>query len=259
MKRLTILSLTMLLGSLALSYAAIHFYPHPESPHIELTDDSCISGPRVSPIPYDLNLTEVDTDPAEVEVTTSPAEQYPINQFDEPLTRWVSAWKLNYRIEPSTASDDTIVGLLDRGTSLLVIGEVIDSPWVMIEIDGNYYFCHSEFLSDTEIIINTVWSGENGSLTSRQGKIAGPSGNETFYNLDMSGCVQRMHNLGYNGDYWVREDGVKMLGPYIMVAADFSQRPLGTVLECSLGTAIVVDTGEFVSWDPTRLDVAVTW
>lgn len=35
---------------------------------------------------------------------------------------------------------------------------------------------------------------------------------ETYYNLDMSGCVSIMRNMGNTDEYWVREDGCKMLG-----------------------------------------------
>ena len=68
--------------------------------------------------------------------------------------------------------------------------------------------------------------------------------------------------MGYSEEeypYWVREDGVKMFGDYIMVAADLNIRPKGTILECSLGTAIVVDTGDFAKTNHTQLDVATSW
>lgn len=94
------------------------------------------------------------------------------------------------------------------------------------------------------------------------GVFHGPSGKETYYNLPMSGVVKIMRRKGYDEQsypYWVRDDGVKMFGEYIMVAADLSTRPKGTILECSLGTAMVVDTGEFVNTNPMQLDIAVAW
>lgn len=79
---------------------------------------------------------------------------------------------------------------------------------------------------------------------------------ETYYNLDMSGVLDIMYSLGYSGDYWVRSDGVKMFGPYVMAAADFGWLPRGSVVECSLGTAMVVDTGAGgYGW----LDIATCW
>ena len=99
-------------------------------------------------------------------------------------------------------------------------------------------------------------------LTKSAGVFYGPSGKETYYNLNMSRVVAYMRDLGYSESeypYWVRDDGVKMLGPYVMVAAHLGIRPKGTILETSLGTAIVVDTGSFANHDSTMLDVAVSW
>lgn len=99
-------------------------------------------------------------------------------------------------------------------------------------------------------------------LTRSRGVFYGPSGKETFYNLNMSRVVGYMRELGYSEEeypYWVRDDGCKMLGDYVMVAADLGIRPKGTILETSLGTAIVVDTGSFARYDSTMLDIAVSW
>ena len=99
-------------------------------------------------------------------------------------------------------------------------------------------------------------------LTKQGGVFYGASGKETYYNLNMSRCVAIMRGLGYTEEeypYWIRDDGVKMLGDYVMCAADFSIRPRGTILETSLGTAIVVDTGSFANYDSTMLDICVNW
>ena len=104
---------------------------------------------------------------------------------------------------------------------------------------------------------NYEWDGP--VLNSFAGIVQGPSGNETFYNLDMSGVIGIMQNIGYDYSYWVRSDGVKMFGDYVMVAADLSIRPRGSLIPTSLGMGIVCDTGGFVSWDNTRLDIATTW
>ena len=68
-----------------------------------------------------------------------------------------------------------------------------------------------------------------------------------------------MRSMGYTDEYWVREDGCKMLGDYIMVAANFNLRPRGTIVETSLGKGIVCDTGGFAKKNPYQLDLAVTW
>lgn len=105
-----------------------------------------------------------------------------------------------------------------------------------------------------------TWTGSK--LTKTRGVNQGPSGKETYYNLDMTFCIQRMRRRGFSEagyPYWIRDDGCKMLGHYIMVAAAFNIRPLGTILECSLGWAIVVDTGGFARTNQKQLDIAVNW
>ena len=106
-------------------------------------------------------------------------------------------------------------------------------------------------------IENTRWKGP--VLTRSRGTITGPSGKETYYNLNMSVIVRMMHNMGYDYEYWVRDDGVKMLGDYVMVAANLNIRPSGSLVETSLGTGIVCDTGTFAKRNPTQIDIAVAW
>ncbi len=104
---------------------------------------------------------------------------------------------------------------------------------------------------------NYNWDGT--VLTATRGTIMGPSGKETYYNLDMSGIVSMMHSLGYNYEYWVRSDGVKMFGDYVMVAANLSVHPRGSLVETSLGTGIVCDTGGFAQNNIYQLDIATNW
>lgn len=101
------------------------------------------------------------------------------------------------------------------------------------------------------------WKGP--VLSRSRGSIIGPSGKETYYNLNMSGVVRIMRNMGNNDEYWVRDDGCKMLGDYIMVAANLNIRPRGTIVETSLGPGIVCDTGGFARRNPYQIDIAVTW
>lgn len=103
----------------------------------------------------------------------------------------------------------------------------------------------------------TTWTGPK--LTRSKGVNYGPVGKETYYNLNMSGVVRMMRNRGYdatNYPYWVRSDGCKMLGPYIILAANLNHFSRGSVVECSLGWGIVCDTGHL---GYNQLDIAVTW
>ena len=121
-----------------------------------------------------------------------------------------------------------------------------------------------EELSPKQVTITSTpispWNGNR--LTKRGGTCNGPNGKETYYNLSMGGVVQIMRNHGFSEaeyPYWVRSDGCKMLGNYIMVAADLSLRPRGSLVETSLGTGLVCDTGGFAIKNPTQLDIAVNW
>lgn len=127
--------------------------------------------------------------------------------------------------------------------------------------DGETVSLSEEMLQAQEVQAQLdAWNGS--ALTASAGVNQGPSGRETYYNLDMSGVISIMRSLGYSEEeypYWVREDGVKMFGDYVMVAAELSSRPKGTILPCSLGVAMVVDTGGFASSNPTQLDIATAW
>ena len=93
--------------------------------------------------------------------------------------------------------------------------------------------------------------GSNGVLTQSGGVNYYNGNKETYYNLDMSGVISNAQNMGIQGNYWVRDDGVKMYGDYVIVA---SQHDKGSIIETSLGTGIVLD------YCPAgTIDVATAW
>ncbi len=104
---------------------------------------------------------------------------------------------------------------------------------------------------------NPTWKGS--VLTRAAGVNQGPSGYETYYNLNMNGVVKIMRGMGNNDKYWVRSDGVKMLGNYVMVGADFNKHPRGSIVNTSLGQGIVVDTGCFAYGNKNQYDIATAW
>lgn len=109
-------------------------------------------------------------------------------------------------------------------------------------------------------VIETSYSGSK--LTKSKGTIQGPSGKETYYNLNMSGVVSIMRRKGFSEaeyPYNVRADGVKCLGPYVMVAAHLGNRPRGSKVQTSLGTGLVCDTGGFAAGNPSQIDIATSW
>ena len=143
-------------------------------------------------------------------------------------------------------------------TSSVVTEEVATTEEMIVSEEVTIEETQPDTISEeTESYEQPVYTGP--ALNAQNGVVQGPSGKETYYNLDMSGVVSNMNSLGYYEEYWVREDGCKMFGPYIMCAANLDVRPRGSIVETSLGQAIVCDTGGFASSNPYQLDIAVTW
>ena len=177
----------------------------------------------------------------------------------------IATKSLNIRSGPGT--EYKVLGSFSSGEEIEVIMIVeTDNDWAEIFYNENYAYVSSKYISLNKEDIpdpedsSSSWDGP--VLTKRAGKIQGPSGEETYYNLKMSGVVKIMRKQGFSEEeypYWVRDDGVKMLGPYIMCAANLKIYPRGSLVESSLGMAIVCDTGEFAKKHPYRFDIAVNW
>lgn len=95
-------------------------------------------------------------------------------------------------------------------------------------------------------------------LTARMGVLhnAETGFTETWYSLPMKNVINRVASQGLIDEYWERADGCKMYGKYIILATDESI-PIGTIIETSRGTGIVLD--RTTTGDKTIVDLAVTW
>lgn len=103
-----------------------------------------------------------------------------------------------------------------------------------------------------------VNSGYNFKLTRRLGRVTGVSEVETWYNLPMDRVIENMRKRGYSDSdypYYIRNDGVKMFGDFVIVAADLDKYPRGSVVYTTLGQGMVLDTGEELN----GFDIAVNW
>ena len=124
-------------------------------------------------------------------------------------------------------------------------------------------FIQNNYTAVTQIVYSqpslSQYISNVNALTASGGVYYGPSGKETYYNLNMSGVVDIMRGMGNNDNYWVREDGAKMLGDYVIVAADLNKYPRGSIVDTSLGQGIVCDTGSFTQNSDTQLDIATDW
>lgn len=143
--------------------------------------------------------------------------------------------------------------------SNVVLASAVQNPQLSI-IAGKELIAEEERKIEEEkrrIEEEKRWKGP--VLSKSKGVNYGPNGKETYYNLNMSGVVSIMRSMGNTDEYWVRDDGCKMLGDYIMVAANLNLHPRGSIVETSLGSGIVCDTGGFARKNPNQIDIATTW
>lgn len=217
-----------------------------------------ISATNVDTVGVGIEEEEVIEEVVEEEVIEEP----PYTPVD--YTMYVNSTAgLNARTSPDTSSDSNVIDIIPFQNEVEVIGEY-DDYWVVIQWSNDALYVSSEYLQseypeDPEVkTYNYTWNGE--VLNSVNGKIHGPSGVETYYNMEMGNIVDRMYYKGYCYEYWIRSDGVKMLGDYVLIAADFDKYPIGTLVETSLGIGIVADTGSFVdNGSGVDFDIAVSW
>ena len=94
------------------------------------------------------------------------------------------------------------------------------------------------------------------TLTAKVGTVTFNGHKETWYNLNMNRCVTRAQNMGIPADYWIREDGVKMFGRWVIVAAHPSKVRY-TMVDTSLGEGIILDF--HTTDDPELIDIATSW
>ena len=165
---------------------------------------------------------------------------------------------VNIRLEPST--DAEILSTYNTNDKIKYIEKDINGViWGMVEYQEDLGYVRSDYISDEKVDIVEQIPAYNGEkLTKSKGVVYGPSGKETYYNLPMNGVIRLMKDLGYDYEYWVREDGCKMYGDYIMLAANTNIYPKGTIIETSLGIGCVCDHCERAEYDPV-FDLAVTW
>lgn len=100
-----------------------------------------------------------------------------------------------------------------------------------------------------------------GTLTKKGGVNYYKGTKETYYNLDMTRIYAKADaNFGTWHKKWTRSDGVKMYGPYVVLAVPFDVYPYGTTdIPTSLGLGIALDTGAFAENNKNAVDIAVNW
>lgn len=79
---------------------------------------------------------------------------------------------------------------------------------------------------------------------------------ETYYNLSMRKVVQQAQDKGIPCEFWIRDDGAKMFGPWVIVASHPSITRYSRI-QTSLGEGIVLD--RHTVDDPDLIDIATAW
>lgn len=99
-----------------------------------------------------------------------------------------------------------------------------------------------------------------GTLTAEKGVNYYNGRKETYYNLPMENITENARKNGIRGKYWLREDGAKMWGHYVIIAAPLDVYPYGSIVKnTSMGDAIVLDTGGFAAENKNQIDIATGW
>lgn len=129
-----------------------------------------------------------------------------------------------------------------------------DKEWISIII-------RAIILAVLLVLLGIVYYVDAKPLNKRDGVNYYKGTKETYYNLPMDRIYAKADaNFGKHHKKWIREDGVKMYGPYVIIAAPFDVYPYGTWdVETSLGLAIVLDTGAFAETNKNQIDIAVDW
>lgn len=175
-----------------------------------------------------------------------------------------------------------IISIIGQAVSYIAIDQILERvlapTQIQITVSGNETQNDAEISHEVgripaeeievvEVTAEEIETESGAILTAYpQGILSASSGvnyfgnqKETFYNLPMDGVVNIAKSRGIEGEYTIREDGCKMMGDYIIIAANQTVHPYGSLVETSLGTGIVLDTGGFATFNPTQVDIAVTW
>ena len=160
-------------------------------------------------------------------------------------------------LRESNSTDSKKLDTLNINTKVRYIKT--DTKWYKVKYKNQEGYIRSDLLSKNKTKV-VVSKPHKEHLTRRNGVFYFQGRRESYYNLPMSRVVSNMNRMGFRGSYSVRYDGVKLFNGYVMVAGDLSAYPRGSLIETSLGTGIICDTGTFVhTYGANALDIATNW
>lgn len=173
---------------------------------------------------------------------TPQIEESIITEEPETYTTMYATVGLNIREQPNKESN--IIDVANINTELATVDNSNENGWTKIKMNNNYYYVASKYLSNTKVKIkskvteNTNTNNKNtGVLTKSKGVNYFNGHRETWYSqkvlpgkgLKIPGRHVDSRGLVCDGD------------GYICVAS--SDYPKGTIVETSLGTGKVYDSG----------------
>ena len=227
-----------------------------EEDHKEIIDDFSNSSLDKISEETEKNIKRIKANKEALKIINAPKIKY----YDEPLIMYTND-SISVRTSPEEDKSN-IIGSIGKGDKVELKGRVKNVSYYSIDYNGKEAFIKTTNLSDDkwDFTYNHEWEGEK--LNPTAGVVLGPAGYESYYNLPMGGVINIMRSMGFTEEeypYWVREDGAKMLGDYVMVAANLNVYPRGSLVETSLGKGIVCDTGDFAKTNTKQLDIATNW
>lgn len=187
------------------------------------------------------NIIEEDPQTEESVIITEEPETY---------TTMYATVGLNIREQPNKESN--IIDVVNINTELITVDNSNENGWIKIQMNDNYYYVASKYLSTTRVEINPK------VITSRSSNVSEKSN----INTKNTGVLTKSKGVNYfNGhrETWYSQKvlpgkGLKIPGRhvdnrglvcdgngYICVAS--SDYPKGTIVETSLGTGKVYDSG----------------
>ena len=175
-----------------------------------------------------------------------------ITEEPETYTTMYATVGLNIREQPNKESN--IIDVVNINTKLITVDNSNENGWIKIKMNDNYYYVASEYLSTTKVEMQPkIIENKNVNTTSRNNT------NKTRNNTEVLTKSKGVNYFNGHRETWYSQKvlpgkGLKIPGRhvdsrglvcdgdgYICVAS--SDYPKGTIVETSLGTGKVYDSG----------------
>ena len=201
-------------------------------------------------------IEEVQNENTTIEEVQQAEEPIIVKEEPETYTTMYATVGLNIREQPSKESN--IINVVNINTELITVDNSNENGWTKIKMNNNYYYVASKYLSNTKVEIKPKVTEDTKKNTNTNNK----NNINTNTKNKNTGVLTKSKGVNYfNGhrETWYSQKvlpgkGLKIPGRhvdsrglvcdgdgYICVAS--SDYPKGTIVETSLGTGKVYDSG----------------